>query len=898
MSLAPGTHWGPFEILAALGSGGMGEVYRAKDTKLKREVALKVLPDSFAADPERMARFQREAQMLASLNHPNIAQIYDVEDRAIVMELVEGETLSSPLPIETALNYARQMAEALEYAHERGVIHRDLKPANIKVTPEGTVKLLDFGLAKAIEDPAVSADNPEHSPTLTLGVTRVGVILGTAAYMSPEQANGKTADRRADIWGFGAVLYEMLSGKRAFAGESVSDTLASVLKADPDWNALPAETPASIRRLIQRCLTKDRKQRLQAIGEARIAVGESLSGASAENAEPVATHRLWLAWSVAGVLAVGLASVASLHFRERPPVPAARVRFQIPAPENTSLTGRLKLSPDGRKLAFLVDPGATSAGPVGSLRLWVHFMESGESRDLTAADGSPFWSPDSRFIGYPFQNKVRKIEATGGPPETVADFAGRWGAGAWNQDGMVVFGSSASLFRVPASGGVPIQITALDPARHEVEHSSPSFLPDGRHFVYIRQSTEREKSAIYLGSVDAKPEQQSSKPLLASSWGPVYAPSSDPRTGYLLFMRERALMAQPFDNHRMELTGQATFLAERVVDNNAGAGGYGAFSASANDVLVFQRAATLDQQLTWYNREGRALGTAGEPGEYPWGLALSPDGMRLAFSKKGGPTSSNIYLLDLARNTPTRFTFGSKIDSDPVWSPDGSRIIFSSNRDGAKWNMYQKQVSGVKDEEVLLKGSDDAYPTSWSRDGRFLLYEAMHPKAKFDIWVLPMLGDNKPVPFHTTEFSEGDARFSPDGRWVAYTSDESGRPEVYARSFSMKSGPAAVEPGVKSQISNGGGVQPRWRGDGRELFYYSLRDGKVMAVDIATTPALQPGTPRPLGAAPPLPPTWPGPSALWDFAADGKRFLAPADVSRPEPFTVVLNWQAGLKRVR
>jgi Tol biopolymer transport system component len=690
------------------------------------------------------------------------------------------------------------------------------------------------------------------------------------------------------------VLYEMLSGKRAFAGESVSDTLATVLKLDPDWTALPAETPASIRRLIQRCLTKDRKQRLQAIGEARIAIDKSSNGASTENAEPVAAHRLWLPWSVAAVLAVGLAAVAFLHFSVRPPVPVAPVRFQIPAPENTTLTGRLKLSPDGRKLAFLVNPGA----PVGGLRLWVHFMESGESRDLTAAGGSPFWSPDSRFIGYPFQNKIRKIEATGGAPQTVADFAGSWGAGAWNQDDVIVFGSSISLFRVPASGGVPIQITTLDPARHEGGHCCPSFLPDGRHFVYTRQSTEREKSAIYLGSIDTKPEQQISKPLVISSWGPVYAPSPYPRTGYLLFMRERALMAQPFDDQRMELTGQAALLAEQVADNQAGAGGFGAFSASANDVLVFQRAATFNQQLTWYNREGKFLGTAGEPGEYPWGLALSPDGMRLALSKKSGLSSSNIYSLDLARNTPTRLTFGSKIDSDPVWSPDGSRIIFSSNRDGGKYNLYQKLVSGVKDEEVLLKTSDDTFPTSWSRDGRFLLYEAMPSKTKFDIRVLPMVGDKNPVAFHLTEFSEAEAIFSPDGHWVAYASNESGRPEVYVRSFSMKSGPAAVESGIKSQISNGGAAQPRWRGDGRELYYRSIPDGKVMAVDIATAPTFRPGTPRPLGPAPPLPTTWPGPSSLWDFAADGKRFLAPADVSRPEPFTVVLNWQAGLKRVK
>ncbi|MGA7413075.1 MAG: protein kinase, partial [Bryobacteraceae bacterium] len=577
-----------YRVIDELGAGGMGVVYRAKDSKLKREVALKMLPAFFAGDPERMARFQREAEVLASLNHHNIAAIYGITDsgdaRALVMELVEGETLPKGLALDSALHYAKQIADALEYAHERGVIHRDLKPANVKVTSEGTVKLLDFGLAKAIEDPAAPRGDPANSPTVTLG-TRVGVILGTAAYMSPEQASGKTADRRADVWSFGAVLFEMLSGKRPFEGESVSDTLAMVLKVDPDWNALPRETPASIRRLVQRCLTKDRKQRLQAIGEARIAIEEAVAGGSAqlleEAPEPSGGGRRWLPWGLATLLAAGLAWVAFLHFREEPPAPAAPVRFEIPAPGNTTLTPILNLSPDGRKLAFLVYEGDVR-------RLWVHFLESGESRDITAVDGSPFWSPDSRFIGYPFQNKLKKIEATGGASQTLADLPGQWASGAWNRDGVIVFGvfgSASGLFRVPSSGGVPVQITALDPTRRERFHYMPSFLPDGQHFVYTRFSNE-EKSAIYLGSVDAKPQQQSSKPLATSNWGPVYAPSADLRTGYLLFMREDTLWAQPFDNRRLELTGQATAIAEQVGDNRGGKGGYGAFSASTNDVLV------------------------------------------------------------------------------------------------------------------------------------------------------------------------------------------------------------------------------------------------------------------------------------------------------------------------
>jgi eukaryotic-like serine/threonine-protein kinase len=892
-----------YRVIAELGAGGMGVVYRAKDTKLKREVALKMLPAYFARDPERMARFQREAEVLASLNHHNIAAIYGLTDsrdaRALVMELVEGETLPKGVALDSALYYAKQIADALEYAHERGVIHRDLKPANVKVTSEGTVKLLDFGLAKAIEDPAAPRGDPANSPTVTLGPTRVGVILGTAAYMSPEQASGKTADRRADVWSFGAVLYEMLSGKRPFEGESVSDTLAMVLKVEPDWNALPEETPASIRRLVQRCLTKDRKQRLQAIGEARIAIEEALAGGSQQvleaAPEPSGARGHWLPWGLATLLTVGLASVAFLHLREKPAVPGAPVRFEIPAPENTTLTPILNLSPDGRKLAFLVYEGDIR-------RLWVHSLESGESRELTAVDGSPFWSPDSRFIGYPFQNELKKIEATGGPPQTLANLPGPWATGAWNQDGVIVFGvfgSAAGLFRVPSSGGVPVQITALDPARRERVHYMPSFLPDGQHFVYTRFSDE-EKSAIYLGSVDAKPEQQNAKPLLASKWGAVYAPSADPRTGYLLFMREHTLWAQPFDNRRAELTGQATAIAGQVGDNRGGKGGYGAFTASTNDVLAFLRSAMSDQQLTWVDSDGKILGTPGEPGDYQ-GLALSPDGTRLAFSKSSG-TGRNIWLLDLTRGTSTRFTFDSAKDEDPVWSPDGSRIVFASNRDGGQFNLYQKLVSGVKEEEVLLKSAEDKWPTSWSRDGRFLLYDTVHPKTKVntDIWMLPLDGDKKPAPFLVTEFSESDAHFSPDGHYVAYTSEESGQPAVYVRSFSpsfsVTSAGTPTETGGKWKVSDHLGLQPRWRGDGQALYYRSLSDGKVMAVEIATHPAFRAGKPRPLGIALPIPPAWPDLGSLWDSAADGKSFLTLTTVTRKEPYTVVLNWQAGLKK--
>ncbi len=880
-----------YRVKEKIGAGGMGIVYRAGDTRLNREVAIKALPAIFSADPERLARFEREARLLATLSHPNVAAIYGLEEcegkRYIVMELAAGQTLAEriakgPLPIEEALEICRQIAEGLEAAHEKGIVHRDLKPANVKITPEGKVKILDFGLAKAFEQetPAVDASK---SPTLTDRMTRSGVILGTAAYMAPEQAQGKTVDKRADIWTFGCILYECLTGRHPFDGDTVTETLASILKGEPDWRILPAALQPRTNELLHRCLDKDSKRRLRDIGEARLVIETSLSDkAPHSNAAraPRGDRRLWLAWSAAiasALLAVSLIPVALKHLSEKPPAPETQLRFQIMPPAGSTNS---VLSPDGRKLLFY-----------GGGRIRVHFLESGETRDLTAAGAQvPAWSPDSRFIAYVLGGNLMKIEATGGSPKIVLTNVKGWGLCAWNRDDVIIVAQSKTgIFRVPASGGVPIQITAVDTAHQELWQYGPCFLPDGRHFVYGR-AYSNGSGDIALGSLDAKPEQQNSKPLMASNSQAVYTPSTDPAIGYLLFDRGGTLMAQRIDNNRLKLIGQASTVVDVVPDEEGT--GWTDFSASANGVLMFLLPPPIpERQITRYDRAGNVLGTFGESANYQ-GLALSPDGTRLAVSKITEKTA-NIYLMDLSGDgTSRRFTFGAARDKDPVWSPDGNTIVFSSNRDG-HYDLYQKPVSGIKNEEALLKTPEDKQATSWSQDGAFLLYSVVHNTSIDDIWVLLMDRDRKSIPFliNQPELGLRKARFSPDGHWVAYRA----RPGLYVRSFFMNSAASAVETGGIWEILNRGGGDPHWRGDGRELYYCSNK-GQLMAVDIARGPTFRSGKPQ--AVAPTSDPQGPFESNLWDASADGRFFIAaaPIDKNNRMQYTVVMNWQSALKK--
>jgi Tol biopolymer transport system component/predicted Ser/Thr protein kinase len=876
---------GSYRIVAKLGAGGMGEVYRARDTKLDRDVAIKVLPAALAQDPERLARFEREAKVLASLNHPNIAQIYGIEDRALVMELVEGETLHGPLSLETALNYEKQIADALEAAHEKNIIHRDLKPANIMITPAGVVKVLDFGLAAVAQSSDPS--NPANSPTLTISPTRAGMILGTAGYMSPEQARGKPVDKRADIWAFGVVFFEMLTGQRLFEGETVSDTLAAVLKTEPDLNRVPVK----VRRLLRSCLEKDPKKRLRDIGDAWGLLDESEGATTA----PSPSRLSMTGWIAAGVVTVIAAGIAFVHFREKPPV-AELSRFQIPMPANLHFPGptaAAEVSPNGRKLAF------PARGADGKPRLWIRSFDSLDARLLpgTELTGNPapfLWSYDSRFIAFLSSDyKLKKVDISGGPAQTLCD-AATVGGGSWSPDGTILYGSFTGgvVMRVSAAGGTPTALTALDPARHERTHAFPKLLPDGRHFLYFRASSTPANSGIYVGSIDAKPSEQSTKPLLANEIFPqYYVPSPRSGTGYLLFYRDGTVLAQAFDPSKLELSGDPVPIAEQV----GSTGGSGFFSASTNGVLTYVEGngGAGNDQLSWFSREGKNLGTVGEPGIFS-SSALSPDGKQAAVSRFDlqQARSSNLWLFDLVHGgVATRFTFDASQDTSPVFSPDGSRIVFMSLRDGTA-NLYQKFTNGAKNEEPLLKSAENKIPYSWSEDGRFLLYTVQTAKTKGDIWILPMEGSTKePILFQATEFNESMARFSPDGRWIAYESDESGRFEVYVREFLLGSDGKAEATG-KHQISNGGGGVPQWRGDGKELFYVSGDRRTFMSAEISTKPVFQSLPGKILFQLPAAVSTIP------DATGDGKRFLVamPVAQSGAQQFTIVQNWQAGLRK--
>src|SRR5262245_27539923 len=892
--IAKGTRLGAYQISSLLGQGGMGEVYRATDTKLNRDVALKFLPEQFTSDRDRLERFRREAQVLASLNHSNIAAGYGFEDAesmpALVMELVEGATLAErlaegPLPVDDVLSHAKQIAEALEYAHEHGVIHRDLKPANIKLTNDDKVKILDFGLAKAVNDERLSS-SVSNSPTLSLAATQAGIIMGTAAYMSPEQAKGKPVERRADIWAFGVVVYEMLTGRSMFSGETASETMAQVIMKEPDWDTLPANTPPRLRDLLRRCLTKEPRMRLRDIGDARIVIEETIAATPADTSHISSTTSSRSAASTGlralpWVLAVVLAGVAFVHLREPAPSAPEPLRFPIPPPEKFTLSnpGVPKVSPDGRHIVFNVTGE-------GSTRLWIRSLDTFESRPLNGTEGArgtPFWSPDSRWIVFNVPGKLRKVDIAGSPPQTLCDIRADVFGGFWTGDDRVVFGGPPGLLIVPASGGTAIPLTIPDRNRGEQGHVEPSLLPDGVHFLYTRFAPGSDGAGVYVGSLDRKPEQQGLNRLLPDLTHAVYVPriGESAGNGFIVFSRDTTLLAQPFDISRLGLYDQAVPIAEQLSKTLGQAAG---FSASANTVLVYTSGGGGDRRLTWYDRQGKQIGTAGPPSPYSE-LALSPDGDRVAVVRE--LDNVDIYVLDFIGDRSIRLTSAATLDRKPVWSRDGKKILFLNQA-----GIFAKAADGAGDEELLLKSDQPLRTLDWSSDARFVIFTVADPKTKRDLSLLTVSGEHKTTKFLQTEFNETEARFSPEAEgphYVAYVSDESGTNDVYVTTFpDPKSG--------KWPISSGGGYQPRWRKDGKELLYFT-GDGRLMSVDVTLSPSFKAGVPKVLFQAP----IFGGGSTLeqtrWDLTPDGQRFLinsTAGDVSNP--MAVVVNWQRLLKK--
>ncbi len=864
-----GTRLAHYQITAHLGSGGMGEVYQATDTVLARTVAIKVLPEALARDAERIARFEREARLLATLNHPNIAAIYGFEKSErghfVVMELVGGETLAErisrgQLPTDESLQIARQICEALEQAHDKGVIHRDLKPANIKILPDNTVKVLDFGLAKLVER---EASNPtvSDSPTLSMAATNAGVILGTAAYMSPEQAKGRPVDRRSDIFAFGCVLYEMLCGRPAFDGEDVSEILAHVLTREPDWERLPANVPERLRELLRLCLQKNIKKRRRDCGDLIIDIDQiSQQAPHMASAKPeppaVRSHLPWIVAAVSALVAIGAIVFA---FRTNAAPPEMRLEMTARA---LRYPAQFALSPDGQSIVY-------SASGNGPQRLWLRRFDKMEAQPLAGTEGavSPFWSPDNRSIGFFASNRVFRLDLDGGPPRALADAAVAAGA-TWNRDGVILLPTSlvSALSRVSASGGGEmVPVTRLDQTR-AYAHRSPRFLPDGKHFLFFAMGPP-DTQGVYLGSLDG----MAPKRLTAADAHAEYA-----EPGYVFYVNQGALLARRLNLERGELTEQTQTVAESVP--YTAAIGYGAFSISGNGRIAYQVGSAGRRQLMWYDRSGMARPAGDVDANELQSAELSPDGRRVALDRTV-QGNRDIWLLDLSRGTSTRFTFDPAQDGLPVWSPDSTRIVFESKRKGP-YDLYLKMATGAASEGPLFESANDKWPMDWSKDGKYLLYFEVNPTTRGDLMALPMSGaDKKPVMIAASPFEERNGQFSPDGKWVAYETDESRRFEILVQSF--------PSPSIKFQLSTNGGTQPRWSRDGRELYFLGP-DFKMMAVVLkASGASLEPALPVPLFQT--RTPIVPKPQ--YSVSSDG-RFLVNEQVDDPaaNSITLILNW--------
>jgi Tol biopolymer transport system component len=884
--VTPGSRIGSYEVLAKIGEGGMGEVYRARDTRLGRDVAIKLLPDAFAADPDRLARFEREAQTLAALNHPNIAHIYGVLEAppALVMELVEGEDLArriarGPLPLEEALPVARQIADALEAAHDQGIVHRDLKPANIKLRPDGTVKVLDFGLAKAM-DQAHAASGPalDNSPTFTSHGTQLGVIIGTAAYMSPEQARGKAVDRRADVWAFGVVLYEMLTGRRAFEGEELSDVLASVLKSDPAWNTIPADTPAAIRRLLRRCLEKDPRKRLTSIADARLDLDEidAPTVPAAPAIVRAAPRRMlpYVAAALAGALLAGAAVFA--WFASRPTATARVERLSLLPPPGESLypdSSGVALSPDGTMVAFIVGSVVRS-----DTQLWVRSLDSLAARHLEGAEGAslPFWSPDSRQIGFFTSTKLKAIPASGGRTQVLADLRGGGRGATWNQSNVIVYAPDASgpLYRVSAMGGTPVQVTSLDQSRKQYGHRFPWFLPDGDHFLYAALPGKSGRFDIFAGSLSG------GAPALigAMESAPVYA---DP--GYLLYARQGVLLAQPFDAASLHLAGDPITLADEPSAILDPASSYTAgrpTSVAASGAMAYYSASSLDTTADWYDTLGRRTGTLALPAGHYEAIRISPDGTHAVVVRSVSPSESSLWLTDLARGGATPLSSGPGRNDAPVWSPDGSKIMFTSDRDGPADFFVKAVGDAVAEEPIFRSPTLFKNPSAWSPDGKWIVVTQLDPGTAQNVSLLSADGTGAMTPLVVGPTRDVGGSVSPDGRWLMYFSDESGRYQLYVQSFPT--------PGRRVQVSQQGGVFAWWAPDGRRIRFVGDDTRSLWQVDVTTGATFSAGAPSLMAQLPAI-------TLAVDATPDLQRFIVlAAERTGTGSITVVQNWRAAM----
>jgi serine/threonine protein kinase/Tol biopolymer transport system component len=859
MPLTPSTRLGPYEILAPVGAGGMGEVYRARDTRLDRTVAIKILPEHLASRPQLRERFEREARAISTLNHPHICMLHDVGHQDgvdfLVLEYLEGETLAKrlskgPLPLDQVLHCAIDIADALEQAHRQGVIHRDLKPGNIMLTKTG-VKLLDFGLAK-LHDTAKTAVAASMA-TQTTPLTSEGTMLGTLQYMAPEQLEGKEADARTDMFAFGAVLYEMATGQKAFAGRSQASLIAAILEHDPPPISMQQPlSPATLDHLVKTCLAKDPDARRQTMHDVLLDlrwIAESGSQASLPATKRRSRREIW-SWSLTAALAVAIAILGIVRWRERP-AEAFPFRLDINAPRNTTLDWPV-VSPNGRYVAFL----ATVAG--GRPALWLRRLDSYEARVLPGTEGAArfaFWSPDSRSLAFSADGKLKRIEISGGPPQVLADTADFRG-GTWNSDGVIIFQPKPTgpLQRVAASGGEARPLE-LDRPRQETGQFLPSFLPDGNHFLYTSNTADPAKSGLYVGSLDSKAAHFVSD---AAGLAAYSAP------GFLLLRRGSTLVAHHFDIRNFELRGEDS-TPITAVDR---------FSASANGVLVYQAVAANPVQLAWYGRDGKRLTPIGEAGSYRQ-ITLSPDGNRITVEKISPDTGeTNLWMLELSSSILSRLTSVGSLDA--VWSPDGREILFDAvNRGHA--DLY-RQAIGAGDAELIYSSVEDKYSESWLDDGSIIFIEGT------TFYRLPLTGERRRQVLFRSAVSADEPHVSPDGLWIAYDSNDSGRWEVYVAAF-----PTFTE---RRQISVAGGGQPLWRKDVRELFYLSL-DGKLMALDVKSGATLETGSPRvlfqtPVHVAPHL--------DQYCVTADGRRFIVAESLPGDTPISVVVNWPALLQR--